>query len=63
MKESEYIRATNRAKVSAALVIMRDVLPDNDLNFGVTCKEQSEIIIRMRNLEEKLFSSFTLSED
>ena len=63
MKESEYIRATNRVKVSAALVIMRDVLSHNDLNFGVTCKEQSEIIIRMRNLEEKLFSSFTIAED
>ena len=41
----------------------RVILSDDDLNAGVTCKEQSEIIIRMRDLEEKLFSLLTLEED
>jgi|GEM_PF-2269041 len=58
MTETEYLRATNRVKVSMALVILRDVLPD----YGITNDELTEITSRLRRAEEKLFASYELQE-
>lgn len=60
MKESEYIIATNRVKVSAALTIVRDVLPGED--YGISQKDLSEIYIRLSDAEERLFKSYSCDE-
>ena len=60
MTEIQYIKTTNRVKVSMALAILRDVLPGDD--YGITAKELSEITSRLRRAEEKLFSSYDLIE-
>ena len=59
MKESDYLKATNRVKVSAALTILRDVLD----GYGVTKEELSEIRLRLYELESKLFASYELETD
>jgi len=61
MTESEYLRATNRAKVSMALVILNDVLPGD--GYGITPTQLSEIKVRLRDLEVQLFSSYDIKED
>ena len=60
MKEAEYIKTTNRVKVSMALTIMRDVLPGED--WGITPDELSEITRRLCSSEEKLFSLIEITE-
>lgn len=52
MTEAEYIKATNRAKVSMALTIMRDVLPGED--YGVSEVEATGVKVRLKALEERL---------
>lgn len=61
MKESEYLKATNRVKVSLALYTLRAVLPGDD--YGVTANELVRITAPLRKLEEKLFSSYDIQED
>lgn len=61
MKENEYIKATNRVKISAALTILRDVLPGAE--YGISTYEITEIKIRVRAAEDKLFSSYELQEE
>ena len=56
MTEIEYLRATNRVKVSMALSILRDVLPGKD--YGIKEEDLSEIKKRLRDAEDKLFSSY-----
>lgn len=56
IKESEYIIATNRVKISMALTILRDVLPDSE--YGITPEELSEVKALLRRHEEKLFSLY-----
>ena len=58
MKETEYLRATNRVKVSMALTILRDVLPGDD--YGITRMDLSEITSRLSRVEEALFCSYEL---
>lgn len=60
MKETEYIKATNRVKVSMALTILRDVLPGKD--YGISAEDLTEIAKRLRKAEEELFSSFEITE-
>lgn len=60
MTEIEYIRATNRVKVSMARTILRDVLPGDE--YGITEKEWGEIMLRLSKSEAKLFKSFKLTE-
>jgi len=60
MTEQEYINATNRVKVSAALTILRDVLVFKDT--PVACNEFSRIRSDLREIEEKLFASYKLEE-
>jgi len=61
MKESEYISATNRVKVTMALSILRDVVPGAD--YGVTTKELTEVSTKLSIVEQKLFSSYNCEED
>jgi len=58
MTEAEYLRATNRAKVSMAMSILREVLPGDD--YGITENELCEITKRLREAEDKLFASYNL---
>ena len=60
MKESEYIKATNRVKVSMALTILRDVLPGD--GCGVTANEVSQVKVKLRDMETKLFTSYGCEE-
>ena len=62
MKESEYIKATNRVKISMALAILKDVLPCDSGKYGVTANELVKITRPLRELEEKLFSIIDISE-
>jgi len=56
MKEVEYIRGTNRAKVSMAIAILRDILPGEDYIVGE--EELREVVSRLKTMEERLFGSF-----
>jgi len=56
IKEKEYLKVTNRVKISMALTILRDVLPGQD--YGITQQELSEITSRLGDAEEKLFSLY-----
>ena len=58
MTENEYLCATNRVKVSAALVIMRDVLPGP--GWGISEQDHQKIIGLLRDAEINLFASFEL---
>lgn len=60
MTENEYIRATNRVKVSAAIVLLRDVLPG--YVYGITEEDFVEIIKRLVDAEKKLFASYEVEE-
>lgn len=59
MTEIEYIKATNRVKVSMALIILRDVLPGEDYMVGK--EEFREILSRLQAIEERLFASLTIN--
>jgi hypothetical protein len=61
MTERDYIKATNRVKVSMALMIMRDVLPGE--HYGITESEASSIKRLLCEAEEKLFSLVEIKED
>lgn len=56
--EDDYIRSTNRVKVSLALTILRDVLPGND--YGITDDEELEIIGLLSKAQDKLFASYEI---
>ena len=60
MTEEEYIKATNRVKVSAALTIMRDVLAGDD--YGISESELTDIVAPLYRAETKLFKSFKLDK-
>lgn len=61
MTETEYLRATNRVKVSAAFKIIQDVLPGDDL--GITEEELKKIEELLGSAEEKLLASYELDVD
>ena len=61
MTETEYIRATNRVKVSLALDIMREVVEDDD--YGITAQEKVEITRRLAKAQDKLFASYKLEPE
>jgi hypothetical protein len=55
MKEADYIIATNRVKASAALNLVRDMLPGDD--YGVGEYQLSQIHDMLRLLEIRLFDA------
>jgi len=58
MTEDEYLKATNRVKISAALNILRDVLG----GYGISNLELLAICKLLAEAETKLFSSYKLEE-
>ena len=60
MTEGEYIRATNRVKVTMASGILRDVLAGAD--YGISGEALSEILVRLSQAEAKLFNSYECTE-
>ncbi len=61
MKETEYIRATNRVKITNALTIFRDVLFGSD--YGIEEKEYYEILKKLMTAQDKLFTCYKCEED
>jgi len=61
LKESEYIKATNRVKISMAITILRDVLPGK--NYGIGYEVLSEVLTKLLYAEAHLFESFKVEED
>ena len=62
MTDSEYIKATNRVKISIALTVLRDVLACDSDEYGITPNELVKITRPLRELEEKLFSLVEIKE-
>jgi hypothetical protein len=62
MKEAEYIKATNRVKISMALTILRNVLPGQGIEYGIDSNELTQIIQPLSKAEEKLFSLIEIEE-
>ena len=60
MKEAEYITASNRVKVSAALTIMRDVLQGEE--YGINDKSYSDIVKKLEKAEAHLFGAYSLED-
>jgi len=54
----DYIKATNRVKISIALDILRDVLPGND--YGISEVDIRNIIQSVRDAQDELFYSYEL---
>lgn len=61
MTESEYIKATNRVKVTMALNIFRDTVPGEDC--GISEDDWDHITGILRMVEKELFSSYHLMQD
>lgn len=56
MTETEYVIATNRVKISAALTLLRDVLPTCDVDdLGINDKELKDLTIELRKIEKRMF--------
>ena len=58
MTEEDYLKATNRVKITIALAVLRDVLPP----YGITEDELLEITDRLAIAQDKLFSSYELEK-
>ena len=59
MTEIEYIKATNRVKVSLALQIMKDILPGDE--YGITDEKYHEITKRLSSVQDELLASYELN--
>ena len=60
MRESVYIVATNRVKVSMALHILRDTLAGDE--YGIDASKMSHIRRELKNIEERLFSLIEIDD-
>lgn len=54
MTENEYIKAVNRAKISATISILRDLTTGS--GCGVSEHEVSHIVAQLSDIEEEIFS-------
>ena len=61
MTEQDYVKATNRAKVSAAITILRDVLTDS--KYGITLDEYRAFMEPLLEAQDKLFASYKIEGD
>ncbi len=61
MKESEYIIATNRAKISLALSALTGVLAGD--GYGVSRDEIKDIIKGLYSIESRLFDLIDTEDD
>ena len=65
MNESEYIRVTNRVKISAALTILRGVLGSESYTFfdwGVSEEEIGKITGDLAGIEARLFEMIVIDK-
>lgn len=62
MNEADYIKATNRVKVSMALTILRDVLPSKNLQYGIEGQELHKVMHILNKIESRLFDSYEIKE-
>lgn len=60
MTETEHIKATNRVRVSAALTIMRNILPGEE--YGIDEEKYNEIVKLMRAAEVELYGSYSVEK-
>lgn len=60
MIESEYIKVTNRVKISMALTILRDIVSGPE--YGITCAELADVAGKLADIETRLFSSYSCKE-
>jgi hypothetical protein len=60
MTENDYLKVTNRTRVSIALKILRDVMPGE--NYGISDEECSEIIKKLTDIEDRLFALCKINE-
>lgn len=61
MTEKQYIVATNRVKVSMALMILRDVLPGDD--YGITTNEINQIRKPLTLIEARMFGATEIEQE
>jgi hypothetical protein len=50
MTEGEYIRASNLARIKAAMAIIQQIIPD----YGVTAKELSAIVEKLEEAQKRI---------
>lgn len=58
MTEEDYIKATNRVKISAALNLVRDCVGGDE--YGVSELAISELEQKLVDIERDLFSSYSI---
>ena len=58
MTELEYINIANRVKISAALNIIRDILPLTDTS--ITDEEHEALVCKLAELEARGFASYRI---
>ena len=65
MTETEYVRVTNRVKISIALEIIRDVLGSIETeDFGITDEDLATVRKILRSAEVRLFGdNLTVGKD
>jgi hypothetical protein len=61
MTEAEYLRATNRVKISMAKNIVKDIVPGAE--YGITDGAVNAIIGTLSHHEAELFSSYSLADE
>lgn len=62
LSETDYILVGNLTKVSTALNVVRDVLPGENCEYGVTEAERKEIAKQLYNLQTRLFGVINATE-
>jgi len=60
MTENEYLLATNRAKLSAAICVLGDILPYDE--YGISPDEYKSFMEPLYAMNEKLLKSIDLEE-
>jgi len=60
VNEQDYLKATNRAKISAAIMILRDMLPGE--KYGISTDEYGSFMGPLLDAQEKLFKSYEVTE-
>ncbi len=55
MTENEYLNATNRVKIRAALDVLREVVADNKSTWGVDQEWLNDITLKLFIKERDLF--------
>ena len=62
MRESEYIKVSNRVNISAALELLRDVNTSDKDDYGINPSQLSEVLEVLRAAESKLFDLIVVED-